>query len=67
MSIEDTVKFAQATGIDFSRLISFDDVKAAAADVDMVHKLEVVLMIWYKQIEQVQTKLCHHLVMLIVP
>ncbi|KAL7871391.1 hypothetical protein SRHO_G00063740 [Serrasalmus rhombeus] len=53
VSIEDTVKFAQATGIDFSRLISFDDVKAAAADIDMVHKLEAVLLIWYKQIEQV--------------
>ncbi|XP_037394017.1 dynein heavy chain 8, axonemal [Pygocentrus nattereri] len=53
VSIEDTVKFAQATGIDFSRLISFDDVKAAAADIEMVHKLEAVLLIWYKQIEQV--------------
>ncbi|KAI4895809.1 hypothetical protein NFI96_021985 [Prochilodus magdalenae] len=56
VTIEGTVKLAQASGVDFSMLKSFDDVKAAAGDADMVHKLEEVLMTWYKQIEQVLTE-----------
>lgn len=39
--------------IDFSKLQSFEEVTAAAANSDTVHQLEEVLMIWYKQIEQV--------------
>jgi dynein heavy chain len=51
--IEGTVQLKTASNIEFARLISFEDVKAAAADVDMVHQLEEALMMWYKQIEQV--------------
>ncbi|CAB1339925.1 unnamed protein product [Coregonus sp. 'balchen'] len=54
--IEGTVQLKTASNIDFSRLVSFEDVKAAAADVDMVHQLEEALMMWYKQIEQVLTE-----------
>lgn len=51
LSIEGSVHLKMATDIDFTRLISFEDIKAAAADVDMVHQLEEVLMEWCKQIE----------------
>ncbi|KAM9553974.1 dynein axonemal heavy chain 8-like [Salvelinus alpinus] len=54
--IEGTVQLKTASNIEFSRLVSFEDVKAAAADVDMVHQLEEALMMWYKQIEQVLTE-----------
>uniref|UniRef100_A0AAZ3S0U6 AAA+ ATPase domain-containing protein n=1 Tax=Oncorhynchus tshawytscha TaxID=74940 RepID=A0AAZ3S0U6_ONCTS len=50
------VKPPTASNIEFARLVSFEDVKAAAADVDMVHQLEEALMMWYKQIEQVLTE-----------
>uniref|UniRef100_A0A8C9TK44 Dynein axonemal heavy chain 8 n=1 Tax=Scleropages formosus TaxID=113540 RepID=A0A8C9TK44_SCLFO len=53
MNIEGMVHLDPASDIDFSRLVSFEDRKAAAADLDMVHKLESILMTWYKQIEQV--------------
>uniref|UniRef100_A0AAZ3PJI0 AAA+ ATPase domain-containing protein n=1 Tax=Oncorhynchus tshawytscha TaxID=74940 RepID=A0AAZ3PJI0_ONCTS len=54
--IEGTVQLKTASNIEFARLVSFEDVKAAAADVDMVHQLEEALMMWYKQIEQVLTE-----------
>lgn len=53
MSIEGAVHLKEATHIDFSKLVSFEGIKAAAADMDMVHQLEEVLMMWYKEIEQV--------------
>lgn len=40
--------------IDFSKLHTFEEVTAAASNSDMVHQLEEVLMMWYKQIEQVR-------------
>lgn len=39
--------------LDFSKLASLEDMKVAAANIDMVHRLEEILMQWYKQIEQV--------------
>ncbi|KAG7229074.1 hypothetical protein INR49_013193 [Caranx melampygus] len=40
------------TDIDLSKLTSLDDMKVAAANIDMVHQLEEILMQWYKQIKQ---------------
>uniref|UniRef100_A0A674I063 Dynein axonemal heavy chain 8 n=1 Tax=Terrapene triunguis TaxID=2587831 RepID=A0A674I063_9SAUR len=53
VSIEGTVELKKMDHIDFSKLQSFDEVTTAAANSDTVHQLEEVLMIWYKQIEQV--------------
>ncbi|KAM9349881.1 dynein axonemal heavy chain 8-like [Symphorus nematophorus] len=53
MSNESIVHLSKVTDIDFSKLVSLDDMKAAAANFDMVHQLEEILMQWYKQIEQV--------------
>ncbi|TFK09311.1 guanine nucleotide-binding protein G(I)/G(S)/G(O) subunit gamma-4 [Platysternon megacephalum] len=53
VSIEGTVELKKMYHIDFSKLQSFEEVTAAAANSDTVHQLEEVLMIWYKQIEQV--------------
>uniref|UniRef100_A0A8C8RGD8 Dynein axonemal heavy chain 8 n=1 Tax=Pelusios castaneus TaxID=367368 RepID=A0A8C8RGD8_9SAUR len=53
VSIEGTVELKKIDYIDFSKLQSFEEVTAAAANSDTVHQLEEVLMIWYKQIEQV--------------
>ncbi|XP_074805212.1 dynein axonemal heavy chain 8 [Natator depressus] len=53
VSIEGTVELKKMDHIDFSKLQSFEEVTAAAANSDTVHQLEEVLMIWYKQIEQV--------------
>ncbi|KAH0622614.1 hypothetical protein JD844_025060 [Phrynosoma platyrhinos] len=53
VSIEGTVQLKQIDHIDLSKLQSFEEVAAAAANPDTVHQLEDVLMIWYKQIEQV--------------
>ncbi|XP_041950591.1 dynein heavy chain 8, axonemal-like [Alosa sapidissima] len=56
VSIEGAVHLKEATHIDFSKLISFEAIKATAADMDMVYQLEEVLMMWYKEIEQVLTE-----------
>jgi hypothetical protein len=40
--------------VDFSRLLTFKEVTSAAGNAETVHQLEDVLMIWYKQIEQVR-------------
>uniref|UniRef100_A0A4W4EW92 Dynein heavy chain tail domain-containing protein n=1 Tax=Electrophorus electricus TaxID=8005 RepID=A0A4W4EW92_ELEEL len=56
MRIEGAVQLKKASGIDFSRLVSFEDIKQAAADTDMVHRLEDVLIMWYEQIKQVLTE-----------
>ncbi|XP_044299056.1 dynein axonemal heavy chain 8 isoform X1 [Varanus komodoensis] len=53
VSIDGTVQLKKIDYIDFSKLQSFEEVTAAAANPDTVHQLEDVLMIWYKQIEQV--------------
>ncbi|GAB0187254.1 dynein heavy chain 8, axonemal [Grus japonensis] len=53
MSIEGTVELKKIDYINFSKLQSFEKVSAAANNPDMVHQLEEVLMIWYRQIEQV--------------
>uniref|UniRef100_A0A8C3AGP9 Dynein heavy chain tail domain-containing protein n=1 Tax=Cyclopterus lumpus TaxID=8103 RepID=A0A8C3AGP9_CYCLU len=53
MRNESIVHLNTVTDIDFSTLASLDDMKVAAADCDMVHRLEEILMQWYKQIEEV--------------
>ncbi|XP_009878765.1 PREDICTED: dynein heavy chain 8, axonemal [Charadrius vociferus] len=53
ISIEGTVQLEKIDYISFSKLQSFEKVTAAADNPDMVHQLEEVLMIWYRQIEQV--------------
>ncbi|XP_068088806.1 dynein axonemal heavy chain 8 [Hyperolius riggenbachi] len=55
-NIEDAVLLKHIDSINFSKLSSFDGVKAAAADPDMVSLCEGALMTWYKQIEQVVTE-----------
>uniref|UniRef100_A0A2K5CY30 Dynein axonemal heavy chain 8 n=1 Tax=Aotus nancymaae TaxID=37293 RepID=A0A2K5CY30_AOTNA len=53
ISIEGTVKLKTIDNIDFSKLCTFEEVTAAASNSETVHQLEDVLMIWYKQIEQI--------------
>ncbi|KAG8512009.1 Dynein heavy chain 8, axonemal, partial [Galemys pyrenaicus] len=53
VSIEGTVKLKQIDNIDFSKLHTFEEVTVAASNSETVRQLEDVLMIWYKQIEQV--------------
>uniref|UniRef100_H0WXE9 Dynein axonemal heavy chain 8 n=1 Tax=Otolemur garnettii TaxID=30611 RepID=H0WXE9_OTOGA len=53
VSIEGTVKLKTIDHVDFSKLHTFEEVTAAASNSETVHQLEDVLMIWYKQIEQV--------------
>ncbi|XP_031820772.1 dynein heavy chain 8, axonemal isoform X3 [Sarcophilus harrisii] len=53
ISIEGTVELKKIDTIDLTKLYSFEEVSVAAANVEMVHQLEEVLMIWHKQIEQV--------------
>ncbi len=53
MSNECIVHLKKVTDIDFSKLASIEDMKVAAANIDMVHRLEEILMQWCKQIEQV--------------
>ncbi|XP_057271369.1 dynein axonemal heavy chain 8 isoform X1 [Pezoporus wallicus] len=53
ISIEGTVELEVTDYINFSQLQSFEKVAAAANNPDEVHQLEEVLMIWYRQIEQV--------------
>ncbi|KAI4809667.1 hypothetical protein KUCAC02_018534 [Chaenocephalus aceratus] len=53
MSNESIVHLYKVTDIDFSKLVSVEDMKVAAANFDMVHRLEEILMQWYKQIEKV--------------
>ncbi|KAM7319109.1 hypothetical protein ACRRTK_022221 [Alexandromys fortis] len=53
ISIEGTVMLKKVDNIDFSKLQNFEEVTAAASNSEMVHQLEEVLMMWYKQIEQV--------------
>uniref|UniRef100_A0A8C3MSF3 Uncharacterized protein n=1 Tax=Geospiza parvula TaxID=87175 RepID=A0A8C3MSF3_GEOPR len=54
--IEGTVELKKVDHINFSELQSFDKITAAADSHDTVNQLEEVLMIWYKQIEQVLTE-----------
>ncbi|KAK2535705.1 hypothetical protein Q9233_003631 [Columba guinea] len=53
ISIEGTVELKEIDYINFSKLQYFENIAAAAENPDMVHQLEEVLMIWYRQIEQV--------------
>lgn len=53
MSNESIVHLHRVTDIDFSKLISLEEIKVVASNFDMVHRLEEILMQWYKQIEQV--------------
>ncbi|KAM4587304.1 dynein axonemal heavy chain 8-like [Odontesthes bonariensis] len=52
-SNESVVHLKTVTDIDLSKLACLDDMKAAAANFDMVQRLEEILMQWCKQIEQV--------------
>ncbi|KAJ1068436.1 hypothetical protein K5549_005132 [Capra hircus] len=53
ISIEGTVKLKKIDNVDFSKLHTFEEVTLAASNSETVRQLEDVLMIWYKQIEQV--------------
>ncbi|KAM4835098.1 dynein axonemal heavy chain 8 [Thomomys bottae] len=53
ISIEGTVMLKKIDHVDFSKLLTFKEVTSAASNSEMVHQLEEVLMVWYKQIEQV--------------
>lgn len=53
MSNESIIHVTTVTDVDLSKLASLEAMKAAAANVDMVHEMEEILMQWYKQIEQV--------------
>ncbi|KAB0354756.1 hypothetical protein FD755_022215 [Muntiacus reevesi] len=53
ISIEGTVKLKKIDNVDFSKLYTFEGVTLAANNSETVRQLEDVLMIWYKQIEQV--------------
>lgn len=53
MSNVSIVHLKTVTDIDFSKLATLEDMKVAAANFDMVHRLEEILMQWCKQIEQV--------------
>nr|KAF6461745.1 dynein axonemal heavy chain 8 [Molossus molossus] len=53
ISIEGTVKLKKIDNVDFSKLHTFEEVTVAANNSETVRQLEDVLMIWYKQIEQV--------------
>lgn len=53
MNNENVVHLKTVTDIDLSKLSSLDDMKVAAANIDMVRQLEEILMQWYKQIKQV--------------
>ncbi|XP_048203785.1 dynein axonemal heavy chain 8 isoform X1 [Perognathus longimembris pacificus] len=53
ISIEGTVMLKKIDNVDFSRLLTFKEVTTAASNSETVHQLEEVLMVWYKQIEQV--------------
>lgn len=48
-------QLSEASGIDFSRLVTLTDMKAAGADVEMMLKCENLLKMWCKAIDQVQT------------
>ncbi|CAJ1072667.1 dynein axonemal heavy chain 8-like isoform X3 [Xyrichtys novacula] len=50
---ESIVRLKTVTDIDFSKLSTLEDMKEAAADSDLVKKLEEILMQLQKQIEQV--------------
>ncbi|XP_076601065.1 dynein axonemal heavy chain 8-like [Chaetodon auriga] len=50
---ESVVHLNTVTDVDLSKLASLEDMKVAAANFDTVHRLEEILMQWYKQIEQV--------------
>ncbi|XP_067331791.1 dynein axonemal heavy chain 8-like [Channa argus] len=52
-SNENIVHLKRVTDIDFSKLVSLDELKVAATNIDLVHRLEEILMQWYTQIEQV--------------
>ncbi|XP_040105705.1 dynein heavy chain 8, axonemal isoform X1 [Oryx dammah] len=53
ISIEGTVKLKKIDNVDFSKLHTFEEVTLAASNSETVRQLEDVLMVWYKQIEQV--------------
>ncbi|NWV39501.1 DYH8 protein, partial [Grantiella picta] len=55
-SVDGTVELKKIDYIDFSELQTFDKITAAADNHELVQQLEKVLMIWYRQIEEVLTE-----------
>lgn len=53
MRNECLVDLHKVTDIDLPRLASLEETKAAAANFDMVKRLEEILMVWHSQIDQV--------------
>ncbi|KAG8014343.1 Dynein heavy chain 8 [Nibea albiflora] len=53
MCNESVIHVTTVTDVDLSKLASLEDMKVAAANIDMVHEMEEILMQWYKQIEKI--------------
>lgn len=53
MRNECLVDLHKVTDIDLPKLVSLEEMKAAAANFDMVKRLEEILMVWHSQIDQV--------------
>lgn len=53
MRNECLVDLMKVTDIDLFKLASLEEMKAAAANFDMVKRLEEILMEWHSQIDQV--------------
>lgn len=53
MRNECLVDLHKVTDIDLPKLASVEEMKAAAANFDMVKRLEEILMVWHSQIDQV--------------
>ncbi|XP_075877996.1 dynein axonemal heavy chain 8-like [Nelusetta ayraudi] len=53
MRNECLVDLHKVTDIDLPKLASIEEMKAAAANFDMVKRLEEILMVWHSQIDQV--------------
>lgn len=53
MRNEGVVHLSEASGVDFSKLTCVNEMKAAAADFEVVQRLEEILSQWCKEIEQV--------------
>nr|XP_046263890.1 dynein axonemal heavy chain 8-like isoform X2 [Scatophagus argus] len=52
-SNESVVQLSTVTDVDLSKLTTLEHMKVAAADPDMVHQMEDILIQWCKQIEKV--------------
>ncbi|KAG7316477.1 hypothetical protein KOW79_020018 [Hemibagrus wyckioides] len=54
-TVMECFQLSEASGIDFSRLVTLTDMKAAGADVEMMFKCENLLKMWCKAIDRMLT------------